>query len=278
MTSNLEDIIILLYSHTDYHDVLVACIGRINKYFPSAKLCLCINNKNLIVDACNNVKFNYIHEYDEKLTLYSRIIPLLSIIKENYLIFNMDNNILIDYVDISLLSNSIKTIKQNNIDQLRFSCSGEPFVPDASLVKDNMFRIEKQYYMSVQPAIWKRESILDIATNFKEHQYRCSECSEIQSYVCNKYISFCSLTVNDIKVEHQKTVSKIYPVYHVITYGRWILEDEYSMKVIKNISSEFNINLLKLGVRVGDNSYTMTVEQFLSNPIMVSKYNKFLEM
>ena len=147
-----------------------------------------------------------------------------------------------------------------------------------SLVKDNMFRIEKQYYMSVQPAIWKRESLLDIATNFKEHQYRCSECSEIQSYVCNKYISFCSLTVNDIKVEHQKTVSKIYPVYHVITYGRWILEDEYSMKVIKNISSEFNINLLKLGVRVGDNSYTMTVEQFLSNPIMVSKYNKFLEM
>ena len=157
----LENTVMLIHSNTEYDFILRICMERILKYCPQIKVCLCIDNKSSIVDYLKGrFEFYKIYEYPEGMPFGSRILSMINMIDEEYILFHCDNNILVDRVDLDLLTHFIKQMGEENIDQLRFNCGNKDRAmcwtsvkPDAN---NGLYEIGSGYFFSLQPALWKK--------------------------------------------------------------------------------------------------------------------------
>jgi hypothetical protein len=243
-----DDCVLLLYSHTEYHDVLVACISRLLKHFVPMKMALCINNATAIKEHFKGkIDFAYVHEYvDNGPYFYQRLSPLLEKIEEPYVLFNMDNNILIDDVKVDIIEEAFETMKERNIDHFHLMTGGM-IVSDS---KDkHFFEASSIYLMSVLSAFWKRSSFYSLCKTFPDHNFRCSECDAIQYYMRANCKCYC-LFPRDSKnlCPFDETFTDIYPAIHAVTGRLWWLMPSQKTH-IENIAKEYNIDLTKIGVR-----------------------------
>ena len=242
MTYN--DVIFIVYTHSDYIDILIPALKRIQQYWSSIQLALCTNDTNLIPNTFLT-KFKYIHVYDDKTHVYERISPLLNMIEEPYIIFNLDINILVDKVDELFFEHIFNKVKEFNIDQLRLWSSGVP-VPDRNTLNNDLFEITRGYYISMNSALWKKSSFLDIALRFKSHSWRCSECDEIQEYVKNNFKNYIVLTFGSKGVlTNEHHFCPEFPFVHMTDAGKWRMDGDFQINKIQEFCNDFSIDIVK---------------------------------
>jgi len=193
-----------------------------------------INNMGL------NKLFEYIYIYDDRTPYLTRLMNVINQISYSYIILNHDNNILIDKINTEYLNNLLTYMETNNIDQFRLFPSGVSI----SITPEKFFEIKAGYYFSVATGIWKKESLLKITSEFKDHSYRCAECEQIQNYVKNNFKNYCVFSEEDIQLlPHGHFLPKIFPVLHVTSCNRWSISSPIEKYYIEELSKEYNIDL-----------------------------------
>jgi len=231
----------LLYTHTDYDDVLELFLKTYNKYFSSNPLSIGTNNKKLIEDKYLQIYpfIKNIYEYDDTLHYFEKIANLLSNISTKYLIFNHECNVLYKDIDLSRLNDVIHEIDDKNIDLVRFNVTGiNSPIFDNTLFHENT----GPYYFTVHPTIWNKNSFLNFLTKFPKTNYRESENEAIQNYV-KQLKNFYVTTTENIKLINNNendfhSISKIFPTIHITHRGKY----KRDHKEVNNILNEYGID------------------------------------
>lgn len=234
----MTNITYLLVSNDTYKDILDIHVKQLQKYLINIPVIIAYN-KPLKID---NIKCSVI-EYDDTLPYCERIAYILSKINTKYVIYTHENNILINNIKQNLIDNLINFMENNNASQIRLFVGG---INNPIFDKDNyIHKITNinDYYFSINMAIWNTNILYTIYNNFKDHNYICAECNDIQNYVKrlnNYYIS----TIYDIKLDgHLHYISDIFPFIHITSNGKWSTSNSIQYNYIKNLLNENNIDI-----------------------------------
>lgn len=192
----------VIYGHTDYLDVLNI---QTDYAHGIGHLTLFINENNLDLEELYK-KYNEIIFYDDKETYASRVLSCLKKIDYDYILFIHDIDIILN-CDNRLVEKLFEFLKINNFDRVDLKYS-DKINPSTNLIKINglddvtewvtvscneidkktniPYLIEQDditnYIYNVNPSIWKRESFIDILSNFKHKNYRTIEEIDVQVY------------------------------------------------------------------------------------------------
>lgn len=238
----IDNLTFLLYTHYEYEDILKFYLYHHQKYIPYIEITICSNRSDYIIEKYQHkYPITKIIEYKDEDKFPVRLKKVLEQVTTEYVLFNQEINVLFDKVSSTFLSSTMDYIIKNNVDQMRLMVSGitNPILSDTDIYQ----KISDGYFMSVASAIWKKDSFFKIMTTFQHLNYREIECDEVQHYVRsslnNKYV--CSVKqitqINGIYGNH-------YPVYHIVTFGRLIIFEEYS-EYIEKIYHELDIDITK---------------------------------
>jgi hypothetical protein len=233
----LNNCTFLLYTHSDYNDILNLTLKRLKKHFDGVDLFICTNNAKYIHDTYSEYNAT-VYEYDDSLPYTSKLLSALKQIKTEYVLFNHDNNILYKDVHTVVLNGILDTMTAQNMDTVRLSYCGitPPDISDSSLVKVN----RGGYYLSVFPAFWRTSSLIALCERFKDVTYRQFEFGETQHYAArlkNYYISSTK--------DYPPYNSVYYPAFHAIQHGLWcVLMHEQE---VLDIAKEYKLNLTLRG-------------------------------
>jgi hypothetical protein len=241
----MDNLLWLIYTHKDYDDMFEITLKRLVKYCPYVKYAVCSNDVDHIRNKYKDFTFHALYQYDDAVMYGERIRSVLCQIQEKYIIHNHEHDILVEPVDMNVISFLIYTMENEGIDQLRLSVSGiESPIFDKDL---SINPIKGPYHLSLITALWKRESLLSIATEFSSHSYRCFECDPIQVFASK--MKNCYLSSNkDFKyVNEGHYFSYYFPTAHCTHYGKWHTSTPTAAKFIRNIQDEYGIDLSKRG-------------------------------
>ena len=243
----MENLVWLIYSHMDYDDVLEITLKRFVKYGPSEiKLAVCTNDIEHIRNKYTYCNFHALYQYDDTAEYGERLRSVLCKIPEKYVLLNHEHDILVDKPDMDVLNMLLQKLEIENIDQMRLTTgSADSPVFD----KDIAVRpIDGAYKMAVSTTIWRRESLLSIATEFASHSYRCFECDVIQEYV-SKMKNYYLLSNKDVQYIGEGHYFSYYiPCAHCTHYGKWRTSTPTAKKFVDDIVSEYGIDIYKRGV------------------------------
>jgi hypothetical protein len=246
----MEEIVLLFYAHTEYMDIIIPSLRAIQKYFKGVTLALCINNKTELLEKYSDeFFFKYVHEYKPGEHVYARISPLLERIEESYIIFNIEINVLVNYVNQTLMKKILDQMKKEDIDQVKLLVTG---VKTPNHIKEKvcntdivLYEVTEGYFLSLNTSLWKRTSFLNLAKKFPSHTWRCSECHEIQMYVQNYFKTYGHITPNDMLViydQWEHWFNRVFPAVHVMEAGKWRLTGKYQKELIKRVWDEWTID------------------------------------
>ncbi len=236
----------LVYSHTEYDDILEINLKRHKKYFPEMPITICTNNKKFVEEKYSDyvesiIEYNADKPYGEKLVF------VLSQIKTPFVIFNQEVNIFYDKVHPETIDKTVKYMVDNNIDQVRLMLYGNSY----PIKDDAMFHQSVgPYYFSVATTLWRTSSFLRLADKYKDVNYRDFE-NAVQQYTISTMKNYYLSSSKDIThnpVGYLMTASHHWPQQHCIQYGKWFKMTDYSHKIINDIAAEFSIDLTKRGI------------------------------
>lgn len=190
---------IIVYSHTDYMDILKIQSDYVSKY----------NNKKILLinsDPPKNLK-SIFDKYDEIIFYAGHncyAARLLECIKK----INLDQFLLIHDIDILLDFNSshisylnslmseldidrLDLKHTNNVRSNEYFCLYEKSVNRSQDLPDcNLFLIKQndpnEYIYNVNPSIWKKKTLIEILETFYDRSYRNIENMDVQLF-CTKY-------------------------------------------------------------------------------------------
>ena len=244
----LSDITFLVYSHTDYDDVLNIYLHRHKKYFSEINVTICTNNKSYVTDKYSKLFDNIdcVIQYDDTHAFGEKLHSVINQIKTKYIIFQQEINVFIDKVNVEKIIECLKFIEENNVDQLRLIVSGvnNPIFNDKLIHK-----LESGYIFSVYPGIWKTSTLLDITSKFNYKVYRDFECEEVHKYV-SQYNNYYMSNSKDKYMNpwwFALWIPEYYPICHVLTGGKWFNSTDLYKSLINDIFNEFNIDITKRG-------------------------------
>lgn len=191
----------IVYSHTDYLDVLRLQTESLNYY--SNKILLINKNDNDLEDLYKC--YDDVIFYDDELPYASRLLSL-SVLKDEYILFIHDIDIIIKKDDL-LLSYIKRFMEENNIDRIDLQVRSEWDRSNKNIIKINYNSVEielrkqtntNNYIYNVNPSIWKLSSFLDILNKFKNETYRTIENDSVMNY-CKKYNIYKLYSASPIK-------------------------------------------------------------------------------
>jgi hypothetical protein len=132
----------------------------------------------------------------------------------------------------------------NDIDQLRMLPSY--FLSPSEENDIGIYEYKsKNYSFSHIPAIWKKESLLNIMNRFFDIDYREIELQA--EYYCFDFKNYFVYSSRDFN-ERINNFSYACPIIHALTYGKWVNETPFYTKEIEKIALEYNIDLNKRGL------------------------------
>jgi hypothetical protein len=237
----MNDCTYLLYTHSDYDDVLEITLKRLQKYFPSTTIVIATNNAQLIEQKYKTLyNITDVYQYTDSLPYSSKVASVLEQIKTTYILFNHYINILFDTVDVATLNGILDTMQKEEIDTVRLCSAGIQHrnMSDESLLKRNT----GSYFLSVISALWNTASFLRLCQTFPDRTYRNFELGETQPYAAqleNYYISSSK--------DKPPYWSVCYPFFHSITYGVWLLNEH--RELVEGLIKEYGIDVSIRGFR-----------------------------
>ena len=243
----MDKLLVLIYSHTSYIDILIPSLFNFKKYTKNIKYSLLINDDHEIKSKYNNeFNFEYIYIYNDNTPYFSRINNCLKNILEPYVLLNHENNIMIDFLNEDYLSHIILTMENNNIDMVRLSSSGinNTQIESSASSLINLNKISnsgERLYFTVQPTIHKKNVLLSLTAEFIYATYFSSEDQLIEEYVKNNYITyFINIPAH--------SYNYIYPVCKVTNYAKWFNYNDFTTTHITNIINKYNSDITKRGM------------------------------
>jgi hypothetical protein len=230
-------ICLLLFANSIAEDYLYITLDRLKKFFPKIKSYMGIDSSITLNKVNKFYTFDEIIIYNQSDTWTKKMNYILSFIKEDYVFLLIDNNIFVDIFSEEKLNLYINTIVKTNIDQLRMLPGGVT-LPSISN-KDNIYKNnESSYVFSVQPAIWKKSTLIDIMEKFLNVDYREIELTATPYAI--KFNNYFIYTEKDIEY-NEKNFSFGCPVIHALTFGKWVNESEFYKKCLDNIFKEYSV-------------------------------------
>lgn len=236
----MKDLSYLVISHTSYADVLDIYLRQNREYFSEMPMILAINDIEYVKTKYGDeFKFEKLIEYDDALPYGARMKYLLEQLDTHYVLVNQDSNVIVDTPKDDIFSKIISFMKENTIHQIRLLDAGI-----SGIIRNETFFHENHgpYFMSAMTAVWDREALLKMYTQFQDHVMRCIECEPIQEHVKqlkNYYVS----SPNDIVQPESHCINYHFPTCHVTHLGRWYTRGAANCKYIYDIANKYGINL-----------------------------------
>ena len=231
---------LLVFANSRASDYLPITLDRLKQFFPKVKSYLGIDSHETVNTMNKYYNFDEIIIYSMNDTWSKKVHDILLRIKEDYIFFLIDNNIFVDIFTIDQLNYYINSMKDKQIDQLRMLPSE---VSSDSIIKNNegIYRnYNMKYSLSLQPAIWKKPTLDNILKKYISIDYRDFELTA--SNYTSQFNNYFIYTEKDfIKNEHNFSYGC--PVFHALTYGKWVNESKLYIKFLEDIQNEYSINL-----------------------------------
>jgi hypothetical protein len=232
----MDDCTVLIYTHSEYADILDITLRRMLKHFSYAKLLVCTNNAQLVRE--RYPLLTSIHEYDDSLVYHLKLASALEMVTTEYVLLHHDNNCLYDDVKSEVMRLILGRMNEKRIDVVRLSACGiiNPTISDPEIITRN----NGPHYFSVFPSIWRTSSLYQVCTALRK-AYRDSEDDESQVYMKK----LCGYYISPTPQDPCADISSLYPSAHVIQYGRWCYTKH--RRVIHDIVREYDIDLFIRG-------------------------------
>lgn len=220
--------LLVIYSHSDYSDVLNIATKFLKFY----------KNKVLLID--NNFKeseynndYVKIIYYNDKLPYGSRLLNL-NIITEEVILFMHETDVLIKY-DVRILNDLKNYIINNKIDKIELQhCAWPPAKIPLKQTYNmnnkeiyfnelcNLYKIDNPdfFVYNVNPTLWNKESFLNIMTKFKVYNYRQMESKPVQQYTASKFNCYSLKCEKYVKCGYF-TCPLFFQFIHLTHYGKF---------------------------------------------------------
>jgi hypothetical protein len=236
----MKDLSYLVISHTSYADVLDIYLRQNHKYFSEMPMILAINDAEYVKSKYGDeFKFERILEYDDALPYGARMKYLLEQLHTPYVLVNQDSNVIVDTPKDDIFNKIVKFMKEIGVHQVRLLDAGiSNVVRNETLFHEN----QGPYFMSAMTAVWERNALLNMYTQFHDHVMRCIECEPIQDHV-RKLKNYYVSSPNDSIQPESHCINYHFPTCHVTHLGRWYTRGAANCKYIFELASLYNINL-----------------------------------
>lgn len=217
MNEVMENIPILIYTHTDYIDILNITLSQFSRFAEKTLKYVLINKKK----DTNDINIKYI-VYDDSKKYTDRLLCGLEEIKKNsdYVLLSHDWAILYDHINQEFMNYAINYIKKNDVDHLRLIHSG---VTNYEKIDNFIYNINdnQNLLFSIQPSLWKITSLINLLSNHKNCSYR--ECENILSNdsIIKKYKIYLFYNNEEKFPNAGHHYSTIYPHFHATRNGKW---------------------------------------------------------
>lgn len=171
---------IVIYTHSDYFDILPVQLHYFYKYFPVDSSVFLFTNKNIHCIYKNIL-------YNDTLPYASRILECIRKIQTNnrHILIIHENDALIRF-DKLFMNNLIEKMKEYAIDSLELKQGGSNI--DLKIEVNDMIYLSYKgkwcdYKYSVQPTIWYKPSLINLLSKFHDKTYRTIECDDVHKYI-----------------------------------------------------------------------------------------------
>jgi len=221
----MEKCAMLVYTHSEYEDVMEITLKRFKKYARDLPLYICTDNEELIREKYA-AKYNIggIYKYEDALNYQLKLASVLERIDTKYVCLHHDNHCLFDVLDLGRMNALIRRMDTSEIDSIRLSHVGvvEPKRGDSDEIAEN----SGPYWYSVWPTIWNREALLNICLTCRR-AYVDSETPECQSFVKQYNLYYMCASMKDDYSSLYQAVSDVYPSIHFISSKKWYYGESY---------------------------------------------------
>jgi len=238
----MNDIPIIIYTHTDFNDVFSIALKRHEKYSTNFQK---IIFSNKIQEGYDTILYNDSHKYSTR--LYTCLMKLNTVAE--YILLNHDWVILYDHINKEKITNITKIMKENNIHQVRLWFNGIPILDSYDRSSESntydetkcIFNIPKNgaYQFTQQPTLWHLNTLKAILLNHLEFDYRSIELSTYEHMLqyknCFYYNNEEQFTPNGF------FKSSIYPHIHITSSGKWIIS--YNLPYSQEMIDEYAIDV-----------------------------------
>jgi hypothetical protein len=165
---------VCVYSHRDYLDVL-----RVNEHY------LPVNRKNvLITNSLDETTFQQTIHYDDSLPYAQRLTASLAEIKQEYILFMHDMDIVIS-ADWEAIDGLVDTMRKHGLDRVDLKnakCEQDGVVESVGGLRMHPQPDTARYIYNVNPSVWRVSSFLDVLSKFPQCTYRTIESLPVQHY------------------------------------------------------------------------------------------------
>lgn len=188
----MNDLKYIIYSHTDYLDILSIQTEYLKNY----------KNKTLLINR-SNLELKQLYEKYEDVIFYEDTLPYasrllsLSSLKDQYILFIHDIDIVIQKEN-SIINYLRDYMFNNNIDRIDLQCRYNWDRHNKEIksidIEGINFELRRQtnvnnYIYNVNPSIWKLSTLLNIMSRFKDDTYRSIENGNVMSY-CKQFFIY----------------------------------------------------------------------------------------
>jgi hypothetical protein len=232
----------VVYSHSDYDDILKIQLDYISNFLNPT---LIFNKKKYFYDT---------FIYNDNLTYGERIFSSLINIKEEYVLFLHDIDIILN-IDLEYIKNILAIMKINNID--RVDLKHQNLLKKDTILLNDEISLNKtkypedQYVYNVNPCIWKTKSMIKTFNIFRNESYRTIEHSQIQNYCSNNFNFYTVSSKKYINMGYYNCYEQ-FKYLHISHYGQFMPDDVSKNKmsiqnneIYKNIINKYNLRHLK---------------------------------
>jgi hypothetical protein len=231
----MNDLPIVVYTHTDVKDIWNPFFGRMKKYMSDYKKYICVNKKD------DDIPNDYIQiYYDDKKTYTERLVDVLSQIDEDVILFTHEDMILYDTPNYIYLNKYYNYVLNNQIDSIKLLYAGDGGGLKSEIDDTLIFNDFSKF--SVNPTIIRKEILEELAKNVGKLSIWDFELS-----IVGVGMDFMSYKGVEPKRGLYHYDSFVYPHFaSAITKGKWNMS-EYQ-KELDELFKDYNVNPFERGI------------------------------
>lgn len=224
----MNDLPIVVYTHTDMKDVWIPFFGRLNTFLPDSKIYMICNSNDHRIDGIHKTIV-----YDDALAYTDRLFSALQKIEEEVVLFIHEDMILYDEPNMDLIWRYVELVKLGGARSIKLIYAGDDY--SVSDIDDTLV-INEYSKFSVQPTIITVKNLLDIVS-----QSPGKGIWDFEFSVVNTSDDYMVKTGSEQKRGMYHYDSRVFPyIATAVTKGKWSYS-EYPIE-LDSVFGEFKID------------------------------------